>query len=60
MKGPDKKKLYPNENLKSVCYLSNLPKRVNMEIGDLLGLTILLNREKTRAICKEDGMGEAG
>lgn len=34
MKGPDQKKLYPNEKLKSVCYLSNLPKRVNVEIGD--------------------------
>lgn len=34
LKGPDKKKLYPNENLKSVCYPSNLPKRVNVEIGD--------------------------
>ena len=26
MIGPDKKKLYPNENIKTVCYLSNLPK----------------------------------
>lgn len=34
MKGPDKKRLYPNENLKSVCYINNLPKRVNVEIGD--------------------------
>ena len=34
MIGPDKKKLYPNENIKTVCYLSNLPKRPNVEIGD--------------------------
>lgn len=34
MKGPDKKKLYPNDKLKSVCYINNLPKRVNVEIGD--------------------------
>ena len=27
MRGPDKKKLYPNENIKTVCYISNLPKR---------------------------------
>lgn len=34
MMGPDKKKLYPNENIKTVCYISNLPKRKNVEIGD--------------------------
>ena len=34
MGGPDKKKLYPNENIKSVCYISNLPKRPNVEIGE--------------------------
>ena len=34
MTGPDKKKLYPNENIKSVCYISNLPKRPNVEIGE--------------------------
>lgn len=34
MKGPDKKTLYPNENIKSVCYISNLPKRLNVEIGE--------------------------
>lgn len=33
MRGPDKHKLYPNENIKSVCYISNLPKRPNVEIG---------------------------
>jgi virginiamycin A acetyltransferase len=34
MTGPDKNKLYPNENIKTVCYISNLPKRPNVEIGD--------------------------
>lgn len=34
MIGPDKKKLYPNENIKTVCYISNLPKRPNVEIGE--------------------------
>lgn len=34
MTGPDKKKLYPNENIKTVCYISNLPGRPNVEIGD--------------------------
>jgi len=34
MKGPDKKRLYPNENIKTVCYISNLPKRPNVEIGE--------------------------
>lgn len=34
MLGPDKKKLYPNENIRTVCYISNLPKRANVEIGD--------------------------
>ncbi len=34
MKGPDKTKLYPNENIKTVCYISNLPKKVNVEIGE--------------------------
>jgi len=33
MFGPDQNKLYPNENIKTVCYLSNLPKRPNVEIG---------------------------
>jgi phage pi2 protein 07 len=34
MMGPDKNKLYPNETIKTVCYISNLPKRANVEIGD--------------------------
>ena len=34
MTGLDKKKLYPNENIKTVCYISNLPKRPNVEIGE--------------------------
>lgn len=34
MTGPDKKNLYPNENIKTVCYIANLPKRPNVEIGD--------------------------
>lgn len=34
MKGPDKNKLYPNDNIRTVCYISNLPKRVNVEIGE--------------------------
>lgn len=34
MLGPNKKQLYPNENIKTLCYISNLPKRPNVEIGD--------------------------
>lgn len=34
MIGPDKKKLYPNENIKTVCYISNLPERPNVQIGE--------------------------
>lgn len=34
MTGPDKKKLYPNEKITTVCYISNLPKRTNVEIGE--------------------------
>ena len=34
MTGPDKNKLYPNENIKTVCYISNLPKQLNIEIGE--------------------------
>jgi virginiamycin A acetyltransferase len=34
MKGPDKNKIYPNENIKTVCYIGNLPKRPNVEIGE--------------------------
>lgn len=34
MIGPDKTQLYPNLNIKTVCYISNLPKRPNVEIGD--------------------------
>lgn len=34
MFGPDKSKLYPNANIKTVCYISNLPQRPNVEIGD--------------------------
>lgn len=34
MFGPDKSKLYPNANIKTVCYISNLPRRANVEIGD--------------------------
>ena len=32
--GPNKNKLYPNENIKTVCYIKNLPSRPNVEIGD--------------------------
>ncbi|MEZ4357748.1 MAG: Vat family streptogramin A O-acetyltransferase [Eubacteriales bacterium] len=34
MFGADKNKLYPNEDIKTVCYIANLPKRPNVEIGD--------------------------
>lgn len=34
MIGPDKNKLFPNEDVKSVAYIKNLPKRPNIEIGD--------------------------
>src|SRR5699024_12703480 len=34
MIGPNKNKLYPNGNIKTVCYISNLPKRSNVEIGE--------------------------
>lgn len=34
MYGPDKNKLYPNENIKTICYIGNLPKRSNVQIGD--------------------------
>ena len=34
MMGPDKKRLYPNEKIRTVCYISNLPKRDNVEIGE--------------------------
>lgn len=34
MTGPDKKSLYPNPNIKTVCYISNLPKRKNVQIGE--------------------------
>lgn len=34
MMGPDKTKLYPNENIKTLCYISNLLKKKNVEIGD--------------------------
>ncbi len=32
--GPDKNKLFPNENMKTVCFIKNLPGRSNVEIGD--------------------------
>jgi virginiamycin A acetyltransferase len=31
---PDKNKLYPNENITTVCYIKNLPRKPNVEIGD--------------------------
>lgn len=31
---PDKSKLYPNENIKTVCYIKNLSGKPNVEIGD--------------------------
>lgn len=34
MMGPDKDKLYPNENIKTVAYINNLPEKENVEIGD--------------------------
>lgn len=34
MMGPDKNQLYPNENIKTVCYIRNLPKKTNIEIGE--------------------------
>lgn len=32
--GADKNDLYPNQNIRSVCYIKNLPRRPNVEIGD--------------------------
>nr|WP_313755985.1 hypothetical protein [Tissierella sp.] len=34
MIGPNKNKLYPIENVNTVCFISNLPKRSNVEIGE--------------------------
>lgn len=34
MRGPDKTKLFPNEQIKTVAYISNLPPRPNVEIGE--------------------------
>ncbi|OAB32939.1 Vat family streptogramin A O-acetyltransferase [Paenibacillus glacialis] len=31
---PNKHNLYPNENIRTVCYIKNLPSRPNVEIGD--------------------------
>ncbi|WP_127538526.1 Vat family streptogramin A O-acetyltransferase [Paenibacillus illinoisensis] len=31
---PDKTKLFPNENIRTVCYIQNLPSRPNVDIGD--------------------------
>ncbi|WP_145146271.1 Vat family streptogramin A O-acetyltransferase [Paenibacillus xylanexedens] len=31
---PDKTKLFPNENIPTVCYIQNLPPRSNVDIGD--------------------------
>lgn len=31
---PDKTKLFPNENIRTVCYIQNLPPRPNVDIGD--------------------------
>lgn len=32
--GPDSKSLYPTERIKTVCFIANLPKRPNVEIGE--------------------------
>lgn len=34
MTGPDKNKLFPNERIKTICYLKNLPPKTNVEIGE--------------------------
>ncbi|ROR23976.1 virginiamycin A acetyltransferase [Mobilisporobacter senegalensis] len=34
MKGPDKNRLYPREEIKTLCYIRNLPKKPNVEIGE--------------------------
>ncbi|MEG6586291.1 Vat family streptogramin A O-acetyltransferase [Dendrosporobacter sp. 1207_IL3150] len=31
---PDKTKIFPNENIKTVCYIKNLPDKANVVIGD--------------------------
>ena len=36
MIGPNKNKLYPNENINTVCYISNLPKRPNVKMVNTL------------------------
>ncbi len=43
MFGPDKNKLYPNENIKTVCYIRNLPKRPNVEMVNTLITAIIIN-----------------
>lgn len=46
MKGPDREKLYPNENIKTVCYISNLPKRPNVEIGEIPIIVIIKSLQR--------------
>ena len=57
MSGPDKKKLYPNENIKTVCYISNLPKRPNVKgaIQLLLGKPIDYELITDRAVESKSG-----
>lgn len=35
MIGPEQKKLYPNENIKIVCYICNLPKRPMLKLVNI-------------------------
>lgn len=32
--GPDPSSIYPNENIKSICYIRNLITRPNIIVGD--------------------------
>lgn len=41
MRGPDKKKLYPNENIKMVCSISNLPKNPMQRLVNTLTIVMM-------------------
>ena len=43
MTGLDKKKLYPNENIKTVCYISNLPKDQMLRLVNTLITATIIN-----------------
>ena len=47
--GPDPSSIYPNENIKSICYINNLITRPNIIVGEYTSMMISMVRNDLKS-----------